>query len=321
MKAACSDEEFIRLFTAFGASETSRRLHVAVRNVHERRRNLEKKYDRPLWSPRTAPTEKYPERQKFTVKDGLVLVGSDAHYWPGIITTAHKAFVKFCADLQPVAVVLNGDVIDGAAISRHPPSGTWKDVPNVGDELDTSRARLTEIEQAAGKKAKLFFTLGNHDARFASRLQAVAPEYARVHGMRLEDHFPSWAYCWSVWINNDVVVQHRFRGGSSATATAHNVLWSLGKTMVTGHLHSLRVTPVTGYGDTPDSTPRTRYGVDTGSLADSWGPQFDYALDIPHDWRSGFCLLTFKDGELLWPELIYVREPGVCEFRGDIIEV
>jgi hypothetical protein len=27
-----------------------------------------------------------------TVKDGVVLVGSDAHYWPDIISTAHRGF-------------------------------------------------------------------------------------------------------------------------------------------------------------------------------------------------------------------------------------
>ena len=45
-------------------------------------------------------------------------------------------------------------------------------------------------------------------------------------------------------------------------------LWS-GKTVITGHLHSQRISPITDYG-------RTRWGVDTGCLAYINGPQFAY---------------------------------------------
>lgn len=64
-----------------------------------------------------------PGRLHLDVMDGVVLVGSDAHYWPGVISTAHRAFVRACELLKPVAVVMNGDMLDGASISRHPPIG------------------------------------------------------------------------------------------------------------------------------------------------------------------------------------------------------
>jgi hypothetical protein len=34
------------------------------------------------------------------------------------------------------------------------------------------------------------------------------------------------------------------------------------------------------------------------------------------NWRSGFAMLTFEDGELLQPELIRVVREGVVDFRG-----
>jgi hypothetical protein len=154
-----------------------------------------------------------------------------------------------------------------------------------------------------------YFT-GN--SRYESRLAAIAPEYARVHGVHLKDHFPDWTPCWSVWINNDVVIKHRFKSGIHATH--NNALWS-GKTIVTGHLHSLRVTPLSDY-------TGTRYGVDCGTLADPYGPQFvHYTEDNPVNWRSGFVVLTFYRGRLLWPEVVHVIDEGQVTFRGRVYEV
>src|SRR6185437_12296595 len=112
-------------------------------------------------------------------------------------------------------------------------------------------------------------------------------------GVHLRDHFPDWEACYSLFINNDVVVKHRLKGGIHATH--NNTMWA-GKTIVTGHLHSLKATPLTDYNG-------TRFGVDTGCLADVFGPQFEYQEDAPRNHRSGFAVLTFHRVELLWPEL------------------
>ena len=115
-----------------------------------------------------------------------------------------------------------------------------------------------------------------------------------------------------MWVNADVVIKHRWKGGIHATR--NNTLNS-GKTIVTGHLHSLKVTPFTDYNG-------TRWGVDTGTLADPYGPQFtDYTEDGCVDWRSGFVVLNFRNGELLRPQECEVRREGVVEFRGELIEV
>lgn len=307
---ACSDEEFIALFTQYGATQTAKHLNVSERRVYERRRMLEGRYDRPIFAPSVAPTDHHPERRSLSVDDGVVLIGSDAHYWPEVVTTAHRAFVVACRKMNPKAVIMNGDVFDGASISRHAPIA-WEDRPDVAGEIEACRERLGEIEAAAGN-AKLFWTLGNHDARFESRLAAVAPEYIRIDGVHLKDHFPNWLPGWSVLINDDVMVKHRYKGGIHATH--NNAIWS-GKTMVTGHLHSLKVTPFSDYNG-------TRWGVDTGTMADPWGPQFrDYMEDNPRNWRSGFAVLTFKGGRLMWPEVVHIVAPGIAEFRGREWEV
>lgn len=312
--AVCTEDEFITLVSTKGVSQTAKFLGVGERKVHERRRKIEAKRGIIIRSPSNrSPTialEEHPARRHETIKNGVVLIASDAHYWPGIVSTAHRAFVKFCKDIKPEIIIKNGDELDFPGISRHPSIG-WEERPKVVDEIEAAKERLSEVEDAS-KNSRLYWTLGNHDSRFETRLATVASEYAKVHGVHLKDHFPRWRPCWSVWINNDTVVKHRFKGGTHATHS--NTMWS-GKTMVTGHLHSLKVTPLSDYNG-------TRWGVDSGTLADPYGPQFvNYTEDNSLNWRSGFVVLTFKDGELLWPEVVHVRKEGQVEFRGTVIEV
>jgi hypothetical protein len=249
-------------------------------------------------------------RKHINVTNGVVLVGSDAHYYPHIISTAHRAFVKFAEELRPEAVILNGDAFDGGTISRFPRIG-WDSKPSVLDELKACDERMGEIEAAARTK-KLFWPLGNHDARFETFLASKVPEFQGVDGFHLKDRFPAWTPCWSVWVNDDVVIKHRMRGGANAPRA--NTLYA-GKSTVTGHLHALNATRFSDYNG-------PRYGVDTGTMADPYGPQFvDYTEDGVCDWASGFAVLTFCDGRLLFPELVMVNGPNSVEFRGQVIRV
>jgi hypothetical protein len=249
-------------------------------------------------------------REEVELENGIVLVGSDFHYWPGEPSVAHRAFVKFLKKLNPSIVVVNGDVLDASSISRHPPIG-WNKIPSVKEELEVSQKRLAEIAKAA-PKARKFWPLGNHDARFETRLAQVAPEFKDVHGISLADHFPEWKGCWSLHINDNTVIKHRYKGGSHAP---FNNTVASGMSIITGHLHSQKVIPYTDFHG-------TRYGVDTGCLADPSHDAFtDYTEDNSKDWRSGFCVLTYRNGLLLYPELVTVWDSNTVQFRGELITV
>ena len=85
--------------------------------------------------------------------------------------------------------------------------------------------------------------------------------------------------------------------------------------MIVGHTHSARVTPYTDY-------TGTRWFVDSGCIADPYAPCFtDYLEDGSRDWRSGFAVLTFHKGVLLWPELVTVTNKTHVQFRGKLIRV
>jgi LAGLIDADG-like domain len=631
-----TDADFIELYRSVGPTEIHKRTGISLRNVIGRRNRIEQRNHIDVVSPNgegrnVSRSEHFPQRVMLSVHDGIVLVGSDAHYWPGPATLMHRAFVKFARELKPRAIILNGDVIDAPQISRHPPIG-WEHRPKLSDEIENAQDRLHEITEAGGK-AQRVWNLGNHDclddktecltrrgwlkhidllqsdeilsfvdgnavwssinevvrfpfegdlvrveknsfsmavtgnhriplwrlnyrtgsfdifeyrraddlpygfsvpmsgrsvqedielsddqialagwiltdgginkynisiyqskeagikviekllerlgieysryerqrepriicgrepkskplkavhfsfrakstkkikewlprkgrlpewamrlsqrqfgifldavvagdgvwdgnveakgccviygtwdflsdlqavaishgwrarlatdnrgtfrlclarahklrinrphvlrekyagivwclrvphenfmvrrngtayftgnSRFSTNIATRAPEYANIKGVRLKDHFPLWESAWSTWINEDVVVKHRFKGGIHAIH--NNVLWA-GKTMITGHLHSAAVRPFTDYNG-------TRYGVDTGCLAEPYAKAFnDYSEDNALNWRSAFCVLRFRGGKLMLPDLVLKWDDENVQYQGDIIK-
>lgn len=303
-------EEAVAAYIKYGSERNAARaLTMPFATMHNR---LAAARMRGMNVPDKAATPDSKGRREIDIESGIVLVGSDAHYWPGEPSTAHRAFVLLCKKLKPRVVVMNGDALDLPRVSRHPPPG-WTRMPETKDELEVCAERLGEIAMAAGKAHK-FWPWGNHDQRYEVYLATNAPEVAGVKGTRLCDHFPDWEPCWDVFVNNrpgGLVIKHRFKGGIHATW--NNAVMG-GRSICTGHLHSQRITPVTDYNG-------TRYGIDAGCMADIWSPQFQYLEGNPRNWVSGFAVFTFENGRLLPPELVTVLEPGAVFFRGETIEV
>ena len=271
MPLTMSDEAFLAVWERLrSAAKVAKETGIGERAVHLRRRKLEKKYGRPLTSlhergdgKALITFEHYRGRIIHKIDSGTVIAFSDAHFWPGDNSTAYRGLLHVCKELRPQVVVCNGDAFDGSSISRFPRIG-YDQTPTVKQEMDACDAALTAIEDAS-KGAKFYWPLGNHDARFEIRVANSIPEYGGVSGFTLKEHFPRWTPCWSVWMNEDTVIKHRYKGGIHAP---WNNTISAGKNIVCGHLHSLKVYPLTDYnGD--------RFGVDTGTLSDIYGPKFE----------------------------------------------
>jgi predicted phosphodiesterase len=320
MATKISDDDFISAWRRLqSVTDVANEIGLSVRGVNVRRRNIEKNHGIILnaTSPRSPDFKvSIPEngiRVNVELDSGTIMVASDCHYWPGIVSTAHRAFVLFAETLKPKMVVINGDAFDGASISRHPPGGTWEATPTVKQELEACQERLSEIE-AASLNSKLHFLWGNHDQRFNARLSAqVGDGFKGIMGMNLTDHFPRWKFSMSLMVNGNCMIKHRWHNGIHAI---YNNTLKAGTSIVTGHLHSLKCTPFTDYNG-------TRYGVDTGSLADVNGQQFSYSEDNAKNHRSGFAVLTFYKGKLLPPELCEVldEDEGIIYFRGNVFKV
>jgi DNA-binding CsgD family transcriptional regulator len=313
MQPKITDAEFLRLWDEHKSPlKVAKATGLSERRVHTRRRAIENKLNISLKSGKAVHIQK--ARHEAGLTDGIAIIFSDAHFWPGLRTTAFKGLLWAINELKPHIVVANGDIFDGSSISRHARIN-WSAVPNVKQELQACQEALKEIEDACEKArhhTQLIWPLGNHDSRFESRLSEAASQFEGVVGMALKDHFPKWHPCWSCWLSDSVVIKHRYKNGVHATHT--NTL-NAGVTTVTGHLHSLKVTPFGDYNG-------TRWGVDTGTLAEIDGPQFiDYLEDGPVNWRSGFAVITMKDGKPLWPELVSKHAEGIINFRGQLIDV
>lgn len=315
-----SDKEFVKVWNQYlSATEVSRVTGITLRRVFQRRREVESRMGIVLGSvnmskggtvdPETAKmiVSSRRDTNRLEITNGTVLVGSDAHYSPGHVSVAHKAICNLLADMgsQVVAVVLNGDLLDGGSISRHPRI-RWRNSPSVKDELDAVIQRTTEIEDASAPGTKLMRTYGNHCARFESRLSAMVPQYEGVAGFTLRDHLPKWEDSDRIDVNEDTVILHDWHSG---VHSGWNDVLKGGCNTVTGHTHELGCKAHVGF-------KGTHYGIKTGMLADEWQEEFDYRLGKPGmNWQSGFAVLTWRDGVLLHPEFCAVRE-GKAYFRG-----
>jgi len=288
----------------------SKKLGIDVRNIHQRRRNLENKYKIRLISNSSNSQEYYVRdhmsRMDVDIDNATIFVASDAHYWPDQISVAHQAFVKLVKKHKPDIVVMNGDAFDGASISRYPKAGyATFEMPTVKQELEAVSDRLGEIEKVAGN-AKLVFTMGNHDQRFEAKLANQAPEFQGVAGFSLKEHFPRWLFCMSMMVNKNLMVKHRFANGLHAT---YNNAMKAGVSMTTGHLHRLQATIVSDYNG-------SRWGIDTGTLCETDGDQMAYGETNPSNHCSGFAVLTIVNGRLIQPEFCAVLD-GHAYFRGE----
>lgn len=296
-----------------GAAGVSKATGVGVRQVLERRKRLEDRLGIQLVQtsrPELAhQTQRHSQlRREIEIADGVVMVASDAHYTPGEPTEAHQAFVKLAGKLKPAAIVMAGDIMDLASMSRHGRS-SWEHVHSVKEEIQSAQDRMGEIVMAS-PRSKRFLLWGNHDAgRFERFLANNASMMAGMPGMTIAEHFPEWSYHGSLMVNGEVMFKHFWHTGVHG---AYNNVIKSGVSMVTGHTHKLLVRPYTDYRG-------TRYGIECGCLADPDDHQFDYGMDSPKDHRSGFVVLTFKAGKLLPPETCEVV-PGVgAVFRGEVL--
>ena len=323
MKAKVSEEEFIELYSTLGVLATARKLRLNRSNVQQRRQRIERLRGITINSPHIAPNgdrgaQRLPaphaaHRIELDVRSGVGIVASDIHLWPGETSLLLRALTYFVRALKPSFLIANGDVMDLPRASRHAVIG-WEKRPEISEEIEWAQHVLHELALAGPRGMRKIWNLGNHDSRFESRIANLAPEYAKVHGVHLKDHFPVWEPAWSTYVNaqtDPLLVKHRFRGGIHAVH--NNLLWTGGH-IVTGHLHSAQVRALTYYDE------RTIWGVDTGCVAEVGARTFvDYTEDNPKNWRSAFGVLTFERGKLLPPELVLKWNSASVVWRGKII--
>lgn len=322
----CSDAKFVNLWRDLqSGTKVAKALGLDVRVVMARRKSIEARHSivLPVFDANRPQNNINPSmlitadrvETKLTVKNGIVLVTGDQHFWPGEAPTMHRAFCHLAQKLKPYAVIWNGDAFDGASISRWPSIG-WEHKPTVQQELEAVMDRSKEVMEAA-PGAKRVWVPGNHCLRFESRLAAVASEYREVKGIHLKDHFPEWTPSWFVTVNggtqSHTEIRHREKGGVHA---GYNNTVSSGVNIVTGHDHRADVVP---YNDRRGRRYGVRHGLGANSARD---PQFvNYLEGKTPNWQAAVAVLTYREGELLYPELALMVGEDSFQFRGEVINV
>lgn len=308
-------DEFIALLYEENGSayRLAKRVGICHSVIAARRRWVERELgiELPRGRPEIWKSQAHRRRIDVTADNCTVLCGSDLHAWPEIYGVAMAAFVDFNRRLKPQIVILNGDGLDGAQISRHSRLG-WDKRPSVAEEIQ-SLSEYLETLRKANPNARYIRTRGNHDTRLETYLATNAALVEGVSGTSLADHLPGWEECISLHINHpECIVKHR--GRHNGIHGTFNELRALGTSFVHGHLHAQKLV-------TFENAHGSIYGVDLGMLAPKDHPGFDYVEDDCVNWRSGFAVLTFADAKLEVPELATVTDEreGKLRFRGSTI--
>lgn len=250
-----------------------------------------------------------PREGNYELLNGTVIVFGDCHHQPDKdFSAAAKAVLKVISTLKPAMVVHMGDGMDFASISRHDKLG-WENNYSIKDELEYSMKFMQEVKDASRGSVNVILE-SNHEQRFNKHLVKFCPQFKGIKGFRLEDHYPEgWNAHLSIKINNNTIFLHQYHGGIHSS---YNNVIKAGISIVTGHVHSLDVKPFTDYNG-------TRFGVSTGTLATIEDNKlFNYTMSTPLNWVSGFIVLTYADGKLMYPETCFVSKLGAF-FRGEFI--
>ena len=146
---------------------------------------------------RTEHTRRYLERYvaPYVIKPSSIDFNDDGSYLMLSISDTHSqfldpfvwfAFMSAIRDLRPDGVLMNGDTIEGGAISRHPKIPGWCE--SLQSELDFKREMFRQVREDAGFKGDLIDTGGNHDPgdRLAMYVTQVAGGLESLRCLRID---------------------------------------------------------------------------------------------------------------------------------------
>ena len=270
----------------WNTEQLASRLGMTLRQAFQKRRHAERFFGDGL--PSLGNNDNIPNLDHQGIKPGRYIIASDLHIWPNVHSRAEDAFVKVLSTHHFDGLILNGDVLDGPAVSRYG-KRMAEDIPHIVDEVSNAQARVRDYLKASkNKKITRHLIRGNHDWRLENYLLNNAPAVEGLPGTQLEDIFPEFMISMSANITDRIIIKHRWHAG--VHAAYNNAVRSHTAAMITGDTHRLQLTRYSAYGG-------VTYGVETGFLADRYGPQFSYTENNPQNWCEGFCVLDVEDEE------------------------
>ena len=246
------------------------------------------------WKPLPKPRK----RKKQKVRTSVIL--SDFHA-PHHDKTLFALTCQFLEDEQPDEVIINGDLMDAATVSRHRtvPGGGY-DQP-LQANVDSAYSVLRQIRESAGRDAVLKLQKGNHDERIEN---ALIDQLSALYGLRAAgDDVPALSlrkllrldelqveYSPEPWDRSkfQVLGNHRIsaiHGFSTTPNPGKKILADLAGSTVQGHSHRLSTYYQTSHH--PIEGPETRLAAECGCMCeieDGLGYQRE------PNWTQGFLI-------------------------------
>ena len=155
------------------------------------------------------------------IKNGIVIIGSDIHI-PFQDNKAVEAFKSYCKEIQPSAIVLNGDVLDFYKLSRFV-KGEGR---NPYEEISECQELLKGLKEAC-PNSDIYYVIGNHETRLETYVLNNAPHLASL----VEDVFTiiktkdiGVIGCSEVLINDNFICTHgKLLGGKAGMSAMKEI--------------------------------------------------------------------------------------------------
>lgn len=254
---------------------------------------------------------------------GLSFVVSD-HHCPDHDPVLHALTVKALKDLKPSQIVIAGDLLDYAGVSRHKKSGYE---PNLNDTLQAAYDVLRAYRSAV-PGAKIVLLDGNHEARLFSALESkglvnvaqlerpggekilTTRHLLRLDELKVEQVFPPEGASYEhaeYRITPDLAVRHGWIASQGSGSSALKTLDRLRRNVIVGHTH--RASKVF-HSHWVDGERRTLVAAESACMAKveehgagyAAAPDWQQGCVIVQEHDTGFVIehAEFVDGVLRW---------------------
>jgi predicted phosphodiesterase len=186
------------------------------------------------------PTSSAHSFEPFHLSQSRTLILSDLHF-PYQHNEAISLAMNYGLEKDANCILINGDLIDFANISRHD-----RDIRNRSTVYEIESVRMfLEILRETFPKARIIFKYGNHDERWDKWLYINAPEFFELDALQLE----------SVLRLNDLNIEvvkdkrpikigkltvlhgHEIVGGSGGVNPARSMFMKTFDNVLVGHFH------------------------------------------------------------------------------------
>lgn len=233
------------------------------------------------------------ERQ---MENGLIAIASDFHV-PFQDKKAVGAFITYCKEVQPIIIVINGDLVDMYMLSKFA-KGEGR---NPMAEIEEAREILGQLRDAC-PSSNIFYVIGNHEQRLEKTILTKAPELASL----IEDIFSIFKLedigvigCGSLTLNDNVVFKHGTLLGNKSGLSAIKEMENAYLSGATGHTHRLAKYIARKAG-------RKFIWLETGCLC-SMEPE--YMLNP--NWQQGFAMMQIEDRKIKRAEVLEIENGEV----------